>query len=170
MKFLNLALLCFCAYLVSADGGYAGHCKNITLVKLADELGLRAYCEASSGASQCNILSLDRCYGSDMGLIKSMDNGSMSKRCPLDRPHLNGTVLNTECHKFGSRKSAYVNTSIDTNQLIISDNGILGCFENRATTPHDCAQRTMSSSTDISRIPIVSAMCLCIVLIATLTI
>ncbi|KAI1204742.1 uncharacterized protein F4807DRAFT_471795 [Annulohypoxylon truncatum] len=164
MKFLNFIILGSLATFTSADGGYASHCKNMTLVNENNQAGLRAYCEGSSGGSQCSILPLNLCYSSDAGIVKPQDRGDLSKRCPPKRAKLNSTILSSGCHKWGSRKTHLMWTDVDTNELIISENGILKCFGNRALTPPDCEQRPAGSGTEGNDVPIVLVAFLCILL------
>lgn len=57
---------------VLADGGYSLNCRNMSLVNLNQKhLGLRAYCDTTTGTPQCSILDLDLCYrtkGNDLKL------------------------------------------------------------------------------------------------------
>lgn len=52
------------AIAVAADGGYTSNCQNVSIVDLDKKhIGLRAYCNADTGAPQCSILDFDLCYG-----------------------------------------------------------------------------------------------------------
>ncbi|KAI1643662.1 uncharacterized protein F4817DRAFT_319545 [Daldinia loculata] len=122
-----------------ADGGYAKNCRNMTLVDLDDpHVGLKASCKVGN-KDQCSILDLWQCYGTDNGILKPQDKGNLPRcrSCKLD-----GTVLECECRT--DRKGRHHTSSVDTNDLIVNDNGVLKCFGNRATTPDNCAQKQSS--------------------------
>ncbi|KAI0886973.1 uncharacterized protein GGS22DRAFT_187053 [Annulohypoxylon maeteangense] len=160
MKFFSFILLGAFTSLASADGGYANYCRNATLVKVGNEAGLRAYCATASGDTQCSILSLDKCYGSDVGRMKPKDNGNLSKRCPFNFSELDGTTLKSRCYRTPLKKGSLVWTSADTNVLVAADDGVLKCFNHRATTPPNCKERPVLSGTEPIGMPMSFVYCL----------
>ncbi|KAI2464905.1 hypothetical protein F4781DRAFT_435921 [Annulohypoxylon bovei var. microspora] len=145
MKVHNLILLDVFAPPAPAGGGYADDCKNMTLVNVESQVGLRAYCASSSGGPQCSILPLDLCYGTNEAKVIPQNMGNFSKRCYPTHSELNGTILRSGCHRSSYRKGPLTWTELDTNELIFADGGMLKCFNNRATTPQDCGQRPVGS-------------------------
>ncbi|KAG4218050.1 hypothetical protein PC116_g33470 [Phytophthora cactorum] len=55
-----------------ADGGYAKDCQNMALIQSDDTFSLRATCKAGN-KSQCSILDVGKCYGTDAGILKPQD-------------------------------------------------------------------------------------------------
>ncbi|KAI0849401.1 hypothetical protein F5Y00DRAFT_269385 [Daldinia vernicosa] len=123
-----------------ADGGYAKNCQNMMLVDLDNShVGLKASCKAGN-KDQCSILNLWQCYGTDNnGALKPQERGA-APRCRSCK--LNGTVLQCDCRDRSQGR--YHISSVDTNNLIVNDNGVLKCFGNKAITPDDCASKRSS--------------------------
>ncbi|KAI1453773.1 hypothetical protein F4805DRAFT_442446 [Annulohypoxylon moriforme] len=160
MKFLNSVFLIAFARLASAGGGYANNCKNMTLVSEDNGAGLRAYCSRGSYTPQCSILSLDQCYGSKDGVVVAQDKGAFSNWCPPRDCELNGTVLKSGCHVHMPRKGPLTWSDVDTNDLIVSDNGILRCFDHWGSTLPGCEERPVGSGTEGKYAPIALIGCL----------
>ncbi|KAI8961487.1 hypothetical protein F5Y11DRAFT_366714 [Daldinia sp. FL1419] len=161
MKAISVITACAFACHAVATGGYAKDCQNLTLVDMDNShVGLRASCKVANKV-QCSVLDLWQCYGLDDGVLKPQDKGDLlrCRSCLL----MNNTILECQCraHRGGSHHP----TSIDTNDLIINDGGVLKCFDNRATTPSDCAQKpkSMASSGIMSSFPLSYSLLLCII-------
>ncbi|OTB17637.1 hypothetical protein K445DRAFT_9498 [Daldinia sp. EC12] len=139
MKAPYLILTGALAWYAAADGGYAKDCQSMAVIQSQDNFSLRATCKAGN-KSQCSILDLGKCYGTDAGILKPRDNGNLPRcrSCVL-----NGTSLECDCRS--SSKGPHHKSSVDTNDLIVNDNGILKCFDNRADAPNDCAQKPLKS-------------------------
>ncbi|KAI1082892.1 hypothetical protein F5B20DRAFT_530771 [Whalleya microplaca] len=151
MKVLRLLMLGAFVASTNADGGYNSNCKNIAVTVRNGHLALRADCKTNSGSTQCSLLDLNDCYGTDNGYVKPKDGGHFNDLCLPEKSRLDGSKLWNYCRKKkpgqnpGTRR-----TWIDTNELITSDNGTLKCFEHRATTPTDCAKISQASRAGVS--------------------
>ncbi|KAI6083050.1 hypothetical protein F4821DRAFT_245541 [Hypoxylon rubiginosum] len=148
---------------VLADGGYSLNCRNMSLVNLNQKhLGLRAYCDTTTGTPQCSILDLDLCYrtkGNDLKL-DPMDNGKLSSNCSMDTCSLGGggysaTQLHCRC-RHDTRRHKHSPSSTDTNALMSNDNGFLKCFDNNATFESDCTQKPAVRRGSGNRYPVPS--------------
>ncbi|KAI0008513.1 hypothetical protein F4779DRAFT_435303 [Xylariaceae sp. FL0662B] len=154
MNTLRLVLLCTFIMKITADGGYLEDCQNMTVTETNGHLGLKADCKTSAGSTQCSLLDLNDCYGADAGRIVPEDGGHFNDACFPQDCQLDGSTLMCRCYKHpqdvggGHRASR-----IDTNELITSDNGIIKCFDHRATTPSNCTQIVQKSDASRARAP-----------------
>ncbi|OTA80564.1 hypothetical protein M434DRAFT_37901 [Hypoxylon sp. CO27-5] len=153
MKLLSVIISCAFALCARADGGYVGKCRNRTIVEIDGHVGLRAYCETNSASARCSILDLDQCYMCSNGHISPSNMGHFSQQCAPAGCHLDGTTLECSCGRGSSSSGRQAPNSLETNDLIASDQGLLTCFDNKAVTPPDCAQRPILSRSGRIHVP-----------------
>ncbi|KAI1469156.1 uncharacterized protein F4812DRAFT_470251 [Daldinia caldariorum] len=125
----------FASYAI-ADGGYAKDCQDMTIVQSDEIFSLKASCKVGN-KSQCSVLDLWNCYETDDGILKPKDKGNQPRCKSCD---LSGTMLECDCPS--SHRGHYVKSSIDTNDLIVNDQGVLKCFNKSAD---NCAQKPSKS-------------------------
>ncbi|KAI5925639.1 hypothetical protein F4810DRAFT_659505 [Camillea tinctor] len=127
MMILTALVFCF-GLLVStcnAAGDYYNSCFQTNILGSSDVfLLLESNCHTPPMGPPwiCTHLNLNNCYGNQNGNLIEQDKGMLGKSC--DNCQMDGSVLSCDCNSDdGKRRS-----SIDTNNLVVNQDGWLKCF------------------------------------------
>ncbi|KAK8063472.1 hypothetical protein PG996_008124 [Apiospora saccharicola] len=98
-----------------------------TDIQMGDDHSVKAKCPVYQPDKLylCSQMDLNHCYANQDGRLEARENGNFGSSCNNCRMY--GTVLQCNC-EISPGSGSFVTTSVDTNDVILNQNGNLNCF------------------------------------------